>query len=428
MTGGIGRVTEVLTNYFRDIFGWKVYSIYGAEAKADCIRTVTDGGICLRLHDRLNIRRDVKANISKAVDFLIANEVDVFYVQTSLDVVAKIRKEYNRSECSKQLKIISVLHFEPGKDEWKWGGKGLKGIIAPIRNWFIHNATVKAYKDAYQYGDLVSVLSESYIEKYKDYSGLTEGKRLLAMPNPLSFDENEELRTKTENKNKIAEELRTKTKNKNCLTDENEYENEELRTKTKDKNKIAEGLRTITEDEVNVITRTVLVVARMEESQKRISHILRMWKSLEDNGYVLKIVGDGPSLSSYKQLASELHLKNITFEGRQNPVPYYKEASIFLMTSAFEGFPMTLVEAQQFGCVPVVYDSFSALKDVVEHNRNGIIIPDRDEASFVMNVTQLMNDTSRLHTLAENAIADSKRFSQEIICNKWKNIIEHLFK
>ena len=48
-------------------------------------------------------------------------------------------------------------------------------------------------------------------------------------------------------------------------------------------------------------------------------------------------------------------------KGQKNPEPYYNEASIFMMTSSFEGWGLTLTEAQQYGCVPLAFHSFASL-------------------------------------------------------------------
>lgn len=372
MTGGIGRVTQVMTEYFRQHFGWKVYSIYAKEAKADCVRTVVDGAVMLRLHDRFNLNRKVKANYAKAVDFIATNQVEVIIIQTSLDVVSKLRRALDHKGMP-QVRILSVLHFAPGKDEWPWSGGGLKGLLAPLRNRFIHFATTEAYRSAYDHGEKVVLLSNNYIKEYQQYSGLKETSRLVAIPNCLSFNQ--------------------------TITDE----------ERKQKKPIA------------------LVVARMEDVQKRISLILRMWKQVENRGseWQLQIVGDGPSLPMYKQMAAELGLKQVIFEGRQNPVPYYKEASLFLMTSSFEGFPMTLVEAAQFGCVPVVYDSFSSLSDVVTDGENGFVIPEGDELSYLDRMYQLMDDGDLLHSMSDKALEYCQRFSQATVCDMWRKILIH---
>lgn len=376
MTGGIGRITSVMTDYFRHNFGWKVYSIYAFEANADCVRTEVDGAIRLRLHDRFNLNQSIKANYVKAVQFLAESHVEVMIVQTSLDVVAKLRKALDKAG-HPELRILSVLHFAPGRDEWPWQKGGIKGLLAPIRNAYIHHATVRAYRSAYEKGEQVLLLSRNYIQEYQTYAGLKETSKLTALANCLSFTE------------------------------------------------------TISEEERQQKQPIALVVARMEEVQKRISLILKIWKKIEERmsankrePWLLQIVGEGESLASYKRMAKELELEHVSFEGRQNPVPYYKKASIFLMTSSFEGFPMTLVEASQFGCVPIVYNSFSSLEDVVTDGQNGFMLKEGDETGFIDRLEQLMTNQNLLSKMSERALTDCQRFSQETICNEWKKIIE----
>ena len=81
------------------------------------------------------------------------------------------------------------------------------------------------------------------------------------------------------------------------------------------------------------------------------------------------------------------------------------------MTSAFEGFGMTLVEAQQYGVVPIVMDSYKSLHDIIKNDENGIIIPDNDFESFVNELKNLMNDDKRRRRLAENGSETCKQFS-----------------
>ena len=68
-------------------------------------------------------------------------------------------------------------------------------------------------------------------------------------------------------------------------------------------------------------------------------------------------------------------LKRVRFEGRQNPKRYYEEASIFMLTSSFEGWGLTLTEAQQFGCVPLAFYSYASLPDIITDGKNGFMIP-----------------------------------------------------
>ena len=41
-----------------------------------------------------------------------------------------------------------------------------------------------------------------------------------------------------------------------------------------------------------------------------------------------------------------------------------------MITSNSEGYPMTLVEAMHYSCIPIVYDNFSSVYDIIDNNKN----------------------------------------------------------
>ena len=166
----------------------------------------------------------------------------------------------------------------------------------------------------------------------------------------------------------------------------------------------------------------VLIVARMDERSKRIKLALRIWGSIShkilEQGWKLTIVGDGEDLTYYKEYVEKHNMKNVSFEGRQNPLPYYQRADIFMMTSALEGWPMTLMEAMQNGCVPIVFDSFKAVYDIVDGN-SGIIVPNNDVETYIRELERLMRDDDYRKRLAKNALKDCQRFSKDRIVGQW---------
>ena len=391
MTGGIGRITSIMTNYFRKEFGYKIYSIYSDEIAETIQHTETDGKIRLRLHDRLGIRPKIKSNCKKAAEYIARHQIDIIIVQTSLDVVGKLQKALKQTNYT--TKIISVLHFMPGTDEWLVNIRDIRNvkrlnitslrlltkiILLPLHKALIKRATQRAYRNAYQIGERVLLLSSSYIKLYQHYAQIQDKSKFVAIPNCLSFNI--------------------------------KYDKENIKDKEQ----------------------TIIVVARLEECSKRISAMLRIWQRIEQDesykNWKFEIVGDGDAKVLYETMIKGLNLKRCFLKGRQNPISFYQRASIFLMTSAFEGFPMTLIEAQQFGCVPIVYNAFSSLKDVVTNGRNGIIVPNNDEEKFKKSLTELMDNAKGRKQLAENAIIDCQRFSQETICNQWKSFLENLCK
>lgn len=173
-------------------------------------------------------------------------------------------------------------------------------------------------------------------------------------------------------------------------------------------------------------SKTVLLVSRMEERQKRIKLAMRIWNKTSHDGWQLKIVGNGVDLDYYKRLAQRWHVQDISFEGQQDSMPYYQEAQIFMMTSSCEGLPMTILESQQCGCVPIVFDTFSSLSDVVTDNRNGFIIPEGDENMYVERLTQLMHNEQLRKQMVTNGFIDKQRFAPQKVAEQWNNLFNEL--
>lgn len=390
-TGGIGRVTSILTDCFRHQYGWKVYAMYAKAISPSLSKTEVDGECMGRLHDRFGVRREIGRNTKRAAEFIKEKHVDAVIVQTSMDVPMRLRAALH---CiGYDTRIISCLHFAPGTDIFlnklsdvrkvkPFSANGmktvLKSVFSVVYTPLITQLTKRCYRRAYRFSDFVFLLSESYKDAFCKFSGVREQRRLMTMSNPLSF---------------------------NTFLPESGL---------KEKKAVA------------------LVVGRMSEYEKRISRILSVWKAFEernpDSTWLLKIVGDGVSLPDYKRQSAVLGLKRCRFEGAQSPVPYYEESRLFLMTSAFEGFPMTLLEAQQFGCVPIAMNAFSSLPEIVTDRRNGIIVANGDERQFLSAIEDLAADSAKWHGLAVNAIKDCRHFSQDAICSKWKQIIEEMTK
>lgn len=173
---------------------------------------------------------------------------------------------------------------------------------------------------------------------------------------------------------------------------------------------------------------TIVFVGRLSGVQKGISKMLNIWKSLYVRlpEWKLKIVGGGEELDKWKRKAELMGLKNIYFEGFQTPDKYYSEAKIFMMTSIYEGFPMTLVEAMQYGCVPVAFDSFSGLKDIIDNNKNGLSIKAFDEKAYSRAVIALAEDYSLWNSLSMCAIEKSKYFLLDEIVKEWVALFKKL--
>lgn len=168
----------------------------------------------------------------------------------------------------------------------------------------------------------------------------------------------------------------------------------------------------------------VLFVGRLEQ-QKGIDKLIRIWKKIDEPSWKLCIVGSGSQEKKLKDLANSLGISSsILFEGHKSPIPYYEKAKLFCLTSIYEGYPMTLIECQAYGVVPIIYDTFSASHDIITSGKNGMVIPAFDESSYIKMLRNLMHSDDLLRQMSSNCKEKSKKYSVDNIIEQWVSIIE----
>jgi len=176
--------------------------------------------------------------------------------------------------------------------------------------------------------------------------------------------------------------------------------------------------------------KTIIWCGRIVHSQKNVLFLPRLWSRLEKKHpeWNLVIVGDGIDRKVLERRIKKYGLESITITGYTDPYPYYESAAISITPSFFEGFPMVLIEAMAFGCVPIVFDNTASYSDVIESGRDGIIVPDMDEDAFVDACDKLMTEESLRQEMALNAKEKVKKFSIDKVSKQWISLFEELTK
>lgn len=286
---------------------------------------------------------------------------------------------YRRLKQKFGVKIISTLHSNPDI----WVNKNRWGCTYPIvymkerLRSFKYRLGGNPYKcsmmSQYDVSDRYVLLSKSFIPVFRSLYGV-EGEKLRAISNPCAFSA-----------------VKADVTNKENM---------------------------------------LLVVSRMAEQQKRISNVLWIWQRLQGQhkGWHLVLLGSGPDLELYRRKAKQMGLERIEFKGAcSHPEDYYCKAKIFLMTSSWEGFPMTLVEAQHYGCVPFVYDSYAAVHDIIVSGENGVIIPHHDIDCYCDKLSRLMKDDDEWSRMSANArTMNADKLKLETILDQWEKLFKEL--
>ncbi|MGN0835633.1 MAG: glycosyltransferase [Candidatus Spyradosoma sp.] len=187
----------------------------------------------------------------------------------------------------------------------------------------------------------------------------------------------------------------------------------------------------VPEAELSRKKKELLFVGRMSFVEKRPDLLLRAWTKLQTAfpEWSLRFVGDGENLSELKRLAGKLGAERVRFEGFCDPAPFYRDAAIFCMTSAYEGFGMVLVEAAAFGCVPVAFESYAAARDIISDGENGALVPAFDVDAYAETLARFMRDDALRERLARNALAQiPSKFSPQKIGDAWETLFEKIEK
>ncbi|RNC70384.1 MAG: glycosyltransferase [Desulfuromonadales bacterium] len=138
--------------------------------------------------------------------------------------------------------------------------------------------------------------------------------------------------------------------------------------------------------------------------------------SKEDEKFTLLIVGDDTSGGSYKKMLEEKVLalpeavsRNVHFLGPRKDIPELLAASdIFVLSSDWEGVPLTLLEAMGYG-TPAVCTSVGGIPDVIDHGVNGILVPKGDSIGLAKVLNEISVNKSYSSVLALNALEKFKK-------------------
>lgn len=175
----------------------------------------------------------------------------------------------------------------------------------------------------------------------------------------------------------------------------------------------------------------VLFCGRFENWSKRIDRLLRIWAKVQHRmpDWKLVLVGDGEDWERMKKLAEKLSLERVSFEGRRNNVAdYYMRASVVAMTSQTEGWGLALTEGQAHGCIPIAFGCTSGIKEVIGAGQGcGIEVTPFDEDEFAMQLVNIaqMNEEERM-AIRRNAVERIKKYTPEIISEKWRVLFDKL--
>lgn len=173
----------------------------------------------------------------------------------------------------------------------------------------------------------------------------------------------------------------------------------------------------------------VLAVGRLGP-EKRFSRLIRSFAAIQAShpSWDLVILGEGPEKPLLESQRDQLGLAGRIFlPGRAGNVgAWYDRASVFAMTSEYEGFPNALLEAMAYGLPAISVNCDTGPRDIIRPNIDGILVPADDDGRFAEGLARLLDDAHLRLRFAARAQEVRDRYSEGKILGMWQAIFEKL--
>ena len=174
---------------------------------------------------------------------------------------------------------------------------------------------------------------------------------------------------------------------------------------------------------------TAVFVGRLAP-QKRLAHLVEAFRLVvEEVPHArLHVYGSGAEQAGLEeQVAAAGLTDNVQLKGfTQKPQEAFASAAVALMTSLYEGLPLTLTESMAVGTPFVAYDIDYGPAEVIRDGVDGVLVPPGDVRAMAAAVVRIMTDPAHAAQLRERAAEVVDRFSPERYRQAWTDVLERV--
>lgn len=163
---------------------------------------------------------------------------------------------------------------------------------------------------------------------------------------------------------------------------------------------------------INLFNKPCIINIGRLEKQKNHELLINAFKDVLKNfNCNLIIIGDGSLKKNLQQQINDLKIdKNVYLLSKiSNPYPFLKKSKVFVLTSDFEGFPNTILEALILGVKVISTNCESGPREILENGKYGILVETNNKDMLSSSIIQSLNNH------------ENKKFIEEI-SNKYGKI------
>lgn len=333
----------------------------------------------------------IEKDNTKIKNFII-NENDVWGTYQGREILFEI----------KQLHLFKAFRMVLSRIKYKIG---LKKDTRKLKKYIIHNKP--DYIIASQY-ELLNMIPESYLSKtiHQQHSSFSDFSNHMATMNTL-FRYNNKIKYLWLSKE-------TSEKCRNAGFNNNYYIYNAVRFKSKERANVCDNKKLV----------TIARLAFQKDLGTMIEIVDEIFEDKKYNDWVLEIYGDGPL---EEELKKKIKNKRIKLMGStNNPMEKLLSSSINLNTSLFEGFSMSILEAQECGVPTVSFNYWESVYEQIIDGKTGIIVSSKDE--FINKLKELMDNYKKLEKMSVECKEFSNSFQIEKLIDCWFCLFEDIDK
>jgi glycosyltransferase involved in cell wall biosynthesis len=177
-------------------------------------------------------------------------------------------------------------------------------------------------------------------------------------------------------------------------------------------------------------SRVAVAAGRLNSPQKGFDLLIEAWKPVAaaHPDWQLRIYGRGHLRAALERQIRDAGLADdVSLMGATRDLgSALAEGSVFVLSSRYEGFGIVLVEAMSKGMAVVSFDCPRGPGEIIEHSRDGLLVPAGDVGALSRAMLDVVGDEERRRALGAAAVEAARRYDPAVVGQDWVRLIDEL--